>query len=157
MGTTYRVTDWRATVRDRPWGTEIRRLVVDEMFQGRPAPGQPEWVVRVDDDGITPRGYVKASVCTPVDLPAGVTTIQNIAALLPAPEPVAALNAAIAGLASFLANGRTAPRATAVRELFGSFAAELVSRCSDRAEIEELRARIAALEARQPQERAVGE
>jgi hypothetical protein len=56
--TTYRVTAVNATVRDRPGGSPLRRLSKGETFQGRPS--GTAWVVRLDEDGLTITGYIRA-------------------------------------------------------------------------------------------------
>lgn len=160
---TYRITDDSAIIYERPAGVRRRGTAMDELFQGRPAVGYPGWVVRIGDDGVTPQGYIKASLCDPFDMPAGVRTIQDL-------PPPSALGDAVDHLASWLAFGRSLERARSIRALFGDFAAAVIDRAAsqaasvmttllerqekDRAELAKLEQRIVALEGLR--ERAVG-
>lgn len=161
---TYRITDHRATLRERPMGKRMHGLVVDQLFQGRPAPGRADWIMRVDDDGVTPRGYVRAALCTALDMPASMRMLQE----LPQADT---LGDTVDRLAAWLALGRSQERHRAITALLGDYAGEVVRRAASQAadvttrllvRLERREAEIALLEQRVValeglRERAVGE
>jgi len=163
---TYRITDLRAIIYDRPAGRRLRGMALDELFQGRPAPSYPGWIMRTED-GETPRGYIMAALCTPLDLAALAWTAEDP----PARVRPDLLGDATDALSRVLARGRTGARVLAVKAAFSDYAAELVNRAAsqaagvsahllerqaaDRITIAQLEQRIAALEALRARE--VGE
>lgn len=74
---TYRVTDERARVVERPMGRLIRHLGLDNHVRGIPDAENPEWVKRLDDTGIFSRGYVRATLLEQLETSIGVTSIRH--------------------------------------------------------------------------------